>query len=43
MSTLLLGIILLAQAGSGTPETPPVQLHGFIDAFYALNTNRPSD
>ena len=43
MSTLLLGIILLAQAGAGTPETPPIQLHGFIDAFYALNTNRPFD
>ena len=43
MSTLLAGIMLLAQAGAGTPETPPIQLHGFIDAFYALNTNRPFD
>jgi len=43
MSTLLVGIMLLAQAGAGTPETPPIQLHGFIDAFYALNTNRPFD
>ena len=33
MSTLLVGIMLLAQAGAGTPETPPIQLHGFIDAF----------
>src|SRR2546430_12987607 len=43
MSIPLLGIMLLAQAGPGTPETAPVQLHGFIDAFYALNTNRPFD
>src|SRR5438067_11287941 len=43
MSTLLVGIMLLAQAGAGTPETPPIQLHGFIDAFWALNTNRPFD
>ncbi|TMA73035.1 MAG: hypothetical protein E6J67_17595 [Deltaproteobacteria bacterium] len=43
MSTLLVGIMLLAQAGAGTPETPPIQLHGFIDAFYALNANRPFD
>ena len=43
MSTFLLGIILLAEAGPATPETAPVQFHGWIDAFYALNTNRPAD
>jgi len=43
MPTLLLGVLLLAQAGPATPETPPLQLHGFSDVFYALNTNRPLD
>ncbi|HTO99570.1 MAG TPA: porin [Myxococcales bacterium] len=36
----LLALLLLAQANA---EPPAIQVHGFVDAFYALNSNRPYD
>src|SRR6266849_1249172 len=35
--------LLLAQAALPTAEPPAVQLHGWVDVFYGLNTNRPAD
>jgi len=43
MTTPLAMAFLLAEASSPAVETPTVQLHGWVDAFYALNTNRPAD
>jgi len=35
--------LLLAEANPSALELPPLQLHGFVDVFYGLNTNRPAD
>ncbi len=35
--------VLLAQANPPAAEPPTIQLHGWLDAFYALNANRPAD
>ncbi|HEX9605244.1 MAG TPA: outer membrane beta-barrel protein, partial [Myxococcales bacterium] len=35
--------LLLAQASPPAAEPSSVQLHGWLDAFYALNWNRPAD
>jgi hypothetical protein len=35
--------LLLAQASAAPAEGTSVQLHGFVDVFYGLNTNRPFD
>src|SRR5438132_8244005 len=43
MTTPLAVAFLLAQASPPAAETPTVQLHGWIDVFYGLNTNRPAD
>jgi hypothetical protein len=40
----LLGLaVLLAQASAAPAEETSVQLHGLVDVFYGLNTNRPFD
>ena len=39
----LLTALLLAQANPPAQEPAAVQLHGWIDVFYGLNTNRPAD
>jgi len=36
-------VLVLAQAAPPSVQVPPLRLHAFIDAFYALNTNRPAD
>jgi hypothetical protein len=41
MPCLIPALALIAQAVPAEP--PALQLHGAIDVFYALNTNRPSD
>ena len=43
MLPLLAVAFLLAQASPSAVELPAVQLHGFVDVFYGLNTNRPAD
>ena len=35
--------LLLAEANPSALELAPLQLHGFVDVFYGLNTNRPAD
>jgi hypothetical protein len=35
--------LLLAQAAPPATEPPALQLHGWVDVFYGLNANRPSD
>src|SRR2546429_7214120 len=35
--------LLLAEANPSALELPPLQLHGFVDVFYGLNTNQPAD
>src|SRR5438067_9297213 len=35
--------LLLAEANPSALELASVQLHGFVDVFYGLNTNRPAD
>jgi hypothetical protein len=36
-------VFLLAEANPSALELPTLQLHGFVDVFYDLNTNRPAD
>src|SRR5438309_11838883 len=43
MTNPLAVAFLLAQASPAPAEPPTVQLHGWVDVFYALNTNRPAD
>src|SRR5207253_7007949 len=35
--------LILAQASATGTEPPRVQIHGWVDAFYGLNANRPAD
>ena len=35
--------LMIAQAGAAPPEPPALQLHAWLDVFYAWNTNRPAD
>jgi Putative beta-barrel porin-2, OmpL-like. bbp2 len=43
MGTPIAIAMLLAQASPQAGEPPTVQLHGWVDVFYALNSNRPAD
>ncbi len=43
MAASLAVLLLLAQAAAAATESPAVQLHAWVDTYYALNANRPSD